>query len=256
MLQQLVPALRVLEARLAEVRHVVGRGEGDPEPGDGAPPRSCLGRFGRERVPATVALAECVHERPKVDKQALEEERVGVAQQDDVVSGLALGLGCALGRELETLDGVQLDRDAGLFAEGLGLAPQLIVGRGNEVTAAEEGELAALGECRSAIEGEGGPCPGRSTNELPARELSHGRTSSTGTAESPPFGQVAGRDRAGLGASSGGSGTGTEALRSHWSVVNMNAVSPRPQPRTRQPRWSRGHSVHLPARAPTAPARL
>ena len=118
-----------------------------------------------------------------------------MAQQDDVVSGLALGLGRALGRELETLDGVQLDRDAGLFAEGLGLAAQLIVGRGNEVTPAEEGELAALGECRSAFEGEGGPCPGRSTNELPARELSHGRTSSIGAAGSPPFGQVAGRDR-------------------------------------------------------------
>ena len=103
-----------------------------------------------------------------------------MAQQDDVVPGLALGLGRALGRELKSLYRVQLDRDAGLLAEGLGLPSQLIVGRGDEVAAAEERDLAALGECRGTAKSQGGARPGGGTNELPPCHLSHGRTSSVG----------------------------------------------------------------------------
>jgi hypothetical protein len=55
-----------------------------------------------------------------------------VAQQNDVVPGLALGLGRALGWQLQAVDGVDLDRDAGLLAEGLGLPSELLVGGGTK----------------------------------------------------------------------------------------------------------------------------
>ena len=100
-------------------------------------PAPVWARFGGEGIPAAVLLAEGVDERPQVDELVLEQERIGVAEEDEVVAGLALGLGGPLGRELEALDGVDLDGDPRLLAEELGLPAQFIVRGRDEMIVAE-----------------------------------------------------------------------------------------------------------------------
>src|SRR5437773_6339060 len=111
-----------------------------------------------------------------VDEQILEEVRIGVAQEDEIVAGLALGLGGALGRQLQALDGVDFDRETGLLAEHLGLPSELVVGGRNEVVGAQERELALLGVGGSAIQQYRGAGHGRREKEVAARRSSHGST--------------------------------------------------------------------------------
>ncbi len=68
------------------------------------------------------------------------------------MAGLALGLGGALGRQLQAVDGVDFDREPRLLAERLGLPAQLLVRGRHEVVGAEERELALLSMGRSAVQ--------------------------------------------------------------------------------------------------------
>src|SRR5207247_482083 len=133
-----------------------------------------LARLRGERIPAAVLLAERVDQRAHVDEQILEEVRIGVAQEDEIVAGLALGLGGALGRQLQALDGVDFDRETGLLAEHLGLPSELVVGGRNEVIGAQERELALLGVGGRAIQQYRGAGHGRSEKEVAARRSSPG----------------------------------------------------------------------------------
>src|SRR5712692_7809746 len=90
------------------------------------------------------------------------------------MAGLALGLGGPLGRELEALDGVDLDGDPGLLAEDVGLPSELIVRGRDEMIVAEEAQLALLREGRRAAHECGGTDGGCSGEELPAGHPSHG----------------------------------------------------------------------------------
>ena len=129
LLEQLVPRLGRLQARLAEVRHVVGGGE--RRPSTTAPPSSPSWSAPTRRQTDTSRRTSCRASRraAHVDELVLEEERIGVAQEDQVVAGLRLRLGRALGRQLQSRDRVHPHRDARLLAERLRLPSQLIVRR-------------------------------------------------------------------------------------------------------------------------------
>jgi hypothetical protein len=85
------------------VRHVVGGRKGDPVPRDRLPSRAGQRAFGAEGIPAAILLAEAVDDGAHVDETGLEQERIGVAEDDEVMAGLAVGLGGPLGWELEAL---------------------------------------------------------------------------------------------------------------------------------------------------------
>ena len=144
LLEQLVPGLRRLQPGLPEVRHVVGGGKRDPVPRHRPPPRVGLRGLGGERIPAAVLLAERVDERADVDELVLEQERIGMAQEDQVVAGLRLRLGRALGRQLQPGDGIHPHGDPRLLAEHLRLPPQLVVRGRHEMVVAQERQLPLL----------------------------------------------------------------------------------------------------------------
>jgi hypothetical protein len=101
-------------------------------------------------------LAERLGERADVHKLVLEEVRVSVKQLDQVVARLHVSLGGVLGGQLEGGDGVHPHRDTGLLPEHLGLPAQLVVRGPDEVTEAEELQLALLSADRRPIEGQRG----------------------------------------------------------------------------------------------------
>src|SRR5713101_2135400 len=162
-LEELIPSLRRLEPGLLEVHFVVTPGERDPVPRHRPPPRRRLTRIPGERVPAAVPLAEVVDEVAHVDQMLLVEEGVGGARDDEVVARLRRDLGRALREQLREGDRVDAHRHPGLLTKDLGLPPQLVVGRRDEVVAREERQLALLGEGGSLPEREPGRHAGAGT---------------------------------------------------------------------------------------------
>ena len=179
--QQLGPRLRrILEARLLEVRLIVGAGEGDPEPRHALPAGLGLVHLGRERVPAAELLAELVHEVVEVGVQVLVEEGIGARAPVHVVARLRLRLGRDLCGHLQMRHGVDADRAVGLLREDLRLPAQLVVGGGHEMVPGQEGQLALLRERGGTAErqrgretGRGG---GRSFQELTTGRAGHGHS--------------------------------------------------------------------------------
>ena len=170
----------MLEAGFLEVRHVVGRGERDPEPRHRAPSRLGLARLRRERIPTAVLLAELVDDIAHVAELALEQERNRVVRADHVVARLRLRLGGELRHQLQVRDGVHAHAYARCLAERFGLLAQLVVGRRDEVIPGEQCQLALLAERRRAVQRQ--PCRksrrgrSRGLQELAAGCAGHGGT--------------------------------------------------------------------------------
>ena len=192
--EEVVPRLgRAVEAGLLEVGHVVGSRERHPEPRDRPPARLGLAALRREVVPATALLAELGDQVVHRDEEVLVEERVGARGPVHVVAGLRLGLGRDLGRHLQVGHGVDAHRAVVGLAEGLRLLAELVVGGGDEVVPAEEGQLALLRVRGGLAESEPGGHPGGGAGGGTEESTSRNTAGSGLVHGGPPLG---GRSRA------------------------------------------------------------